>query len=110
MVGAKAILAFTKSGSTAALVAKYRPSIPIIAVTPSAVVSRQLALYSGVQSLEVDVQGTTESQIEWVAKAVLDAGALQTGDIVVITMGSPVSGSGTTNLLKVHQLGDLLQD
>jgi len=110
MVGAKAILAFTKSGSTAALVAKYRPSIPIIAVTPSAVVSRQLALYSGVQSLEVDVQGTTESQIEWVAKAVLAAGVLQAGDIVVITMGSPVSGSGTTNLLKVHQLGDLLQD
>ncbi len=109
LVGAKAILAFTKTGSTAALVAKYRPSVPILAVTPSPVVARQLALYSGVQSLQVDIQGNTETQIECVAATVLTAEALQPGDVVVITMGSPIAGSGTTNLLKVHQLGDLMQ-
>ena len=108
LVKAKAIVAFTKTGSTAALVAKYRPGVPILAVTPSPVVARQLALYSGVQSLEVDIQGNTETQIECVAGTVLAAQALKAGDIVVITMGSPIAGSGTTNLLKVHQLGELL--
>lgn len=104
-VGAKAILAFTQTGNTAALVAKYRPSIPIYAVTPSLTVCRQLALLSGVKSLLVNSQGDTESQIKWVEKRVLEAGVLQPGDVVVITMGSPISSLGTTNLLKVHQLG-----
>ncbi len=103
-VGAKAILAFTQTGNTAALVAKYRPTMPIYAVTPSRSVRRYLALYSGVRSLRVDIQGNTEAQIRLVEKSVLDAGVLQPGDLVVITMGSPISDPGTTNLLKVHQL------
>ena len=104
-VGAKAILAFTQTGNTAALVAKYRPSVPIYAVTPSRSVRRSLALYSGVQSLRIDIRGNTEAQIEQVEKTVLAAGVLSPGDVVVITMGSPISDPGTTNLLKVHQLG-----
>jgi pyruvate kinase len=54
--------------------------------------------------LLVDIQGTTEAQIEAVEKAVLDRKILQPGDIVIITMGSPLSAPGTTNLLKIHQL------
>ncbi|MBE9486530.1 MAG: pyruvate kinase, partial [Chloroflexi bacterium] len=104
-VGAAAILAFTQTGSTVALVAKYRPGLPILAVTPSQQVRRRLALYRGVRSLRVDIQGDTEAQITSVAAAVLDSGLLQCGDVVVITMGSPVSAPGTTNLLKVHRLG-----
>ena len=103
--GAAAILAFTQTGSTAALVAKYRPALPIYAVTPSQRVRRQLALYAGVRSLRVDIEGDTEAQICAVEEAVLAAGVLQRGDVVVITMGSPVSAPGTTNLLKVHRLG-----
>jgi len=103
--GAAAILAFTQTGSTAALVAKYRPALPIYAVTPSQRVRRQLALYAGVRSLRVDIEGDTEAQIRAVDEAVLAAGVLQRGDVVVITMGSPVSAPGTTNLLKVHRLG-----
>lgn len=104
-VGAAAILAFTQTGSTAAMVAKYRPTIPVYAVTPSQVVRRRLSLYSGVRSLRVDIQGDTEAQIRSVEEAVLTAGVLNRGDVVVITMGSPVSAPGTTNLLKVHRLG-----
>lgn len=104
-VGAAAILAFTQTGSTVALVAKHRPGLPILAVTPSKQVRRRLALYGGVRSLRVDIQGTTETQITSVEKAVLESGLLQRGDVVVITMGSPVSAPGTTNLLKVHRLG-----
>jgi pyruvate kinase len=102
---AAAILAFTQTGSTAALVAKYRPGLPVFAVTPSVEVERRLVLFRGVRSLRVDVHGDTEVQIASVEKAVLDAGLLQRGDVVVITMGSPVSAAGTTNLIKVQRLG-----
>jgi len=104
-VDAKAILAFTQTGTSAALVCKYRPPMPIFAVTPSQAVRRRLVLYAGVRSLRVDIEGDTEAQIRSVEAAVLEAGVLQRGDIVVITMGSPVSAPGTTNLMKVHRLG-----
>jgi pyruvate kinase len=104
-VAAAAILAFTQTGSTAALVAKYRPGLPVFAVTTSAEVERRLILFSGVRSLRVDTHGDTETQIASLEKAVLDAGVLHKGDIVVITMGSPVSAAGTTNLIKVQRLG-----
>ncbi len=104
-VGATAILAFTQTGSTAALVAKHRPLLPILAVTPTTLVRRRLALYGGIRSLKVPIQGSTEAQISSVEAAVLDSGLLKRGDVVVITMGSPVSDPGTTNLLKVHRLG-----
>ncbi len=103
--GAAAILAFTQTGSTAAMVAKYRPALPIYAVTPSQSVRRRLALYAGVRSLRVDIEGDTEAQIRSVEETVLAATSLQKGDVVVITMGSPVSAPGTTNLMKVHRLG-----
>jgi pyruvate kinase len=104
-VGAAAILAFTQTGSTAALVSKYRPRVPIYAVTPSQAVRRRLALYAGVRSLRVDIEGDTEAQIRSVEAAVLAEGVLKKGDVAVITMGSPVSDPGTTNLLKIHRLG-----
>ncbi len=104
-VGAAAILAFTQTGSTAALVAKYRPPMPVYAVTPSQAVRRRMALYAGVRSIRVDIEGDTEAQIRSVDAAVLKAGVLKKGDIVVITMGSPLSHPGTTNLLKIHRLG-----
>ena len=104
-VGAAAILAFTQTGSTAAMVAKYRPALPIYAVTPSQRVRRRLALHAGVRSLRVDIEGDTEAQIRSVEEAVLAATDLKKGDVVVITMGSPVSAPGTTNLMKVHRLG-----
>ncbi len=104
-VGAAAILAFTQTGSTATLVAKYRPALPVYAVTPTQQVRRHLALYRGVSSLRVAIQGDTEAQIASVEKAVLGSGLLKSGDVVVITMGSPVSAPGTTNLLKIHRLG-----
>jgi pyruvate kinase len=104
-VGASAILAFTQTGSTAALVAKFRPRIPIYAVTPSQAVRRRLALFAGVRSIRVDIEGDTEAQIRSVEAAALTAGVVQKGDVVVITMGSPVSDPGTTNLLKIHRVG-----
>jgi len=62
-VNAAAILAFTQTGSTAALVAKYRPAVPVYAVTPSQAVRRRMALYAGVRSIRVDIEGDTEAQL-----------------------------------------------
>jgi len=104
-VDAAAILAFTQTGSTAALVAKYRPNLPVYAVTPTQAVRRRMILYRGVRSIRVDIEGDTEAQIRSVEKSVLDSGELNKGDVVVITMGSPVSDPGTTNLMKVHRIG-----
>jgi pyruvate kinase len=64
-----------------------------------------MALYAGVRSIRVDIEGDTEAQIRSVEESVLEAGVLQKGDVVIITMGSPVSDPGTTNLLKIHRLG-----
>lgn len=104
-LNAAAILAFTQTGRTAAHVAKYRPVVPIIAVTPSAMVQRRLALCRGVFPFLVELTGNTETQIDALERALLEAGVLHKGDLVVITMGSPVATPGTTNLLKVHRLG-----
>ncbi len=103
-VGAGAILAFTQTGSTAALVAKYRPALPIYAVTPSPLVQRRLALYAGVRSFHVDIEGGTETQIRMVSEVAMAAGVLKAGDVAVITMGSPSNTSCATNLMKVHRL------
>lgn len=102
---ASAILAFTQTGMTATLVAKYRPDVPIIAVTPFERVQRHIAIYRGVYSFLCKIAGSTENQIESVDKAVLTSGILGKGDLVIITMGSPISTPGTTNLLKAHRLG-----
>ncbi len=103
-VGAAAILAFTQTGSAAALIAKHRPLLPIIAVTPYQQVKRYLALYRGVNPLLVNIKGTTEAQIRSVEEVVLKRGLMNAGEVVVITLGSPLSDSGTTNLLKIHRL------
>ena len=104
-VGAQAILAFTQTGSTAALVSKYRPNLPIYAMTPNIEVKRRIAIYSGVRAIYVDNQEATEQQIIAIEQAVLKAGVVKPGGVTVITMGSPVAESGSTNLLKVHTVG-----
>lgn len=104
-LNASAILAFTQTGMTATLVAKYRPDVPIIAVTPFESVQRHLAIYRGVYSFLCEIAGSTENQIDSVDTAVLASGILRKGDLVIITMGSPISTPGTTNLLKAHRLG-----
>lgn len=105
-VEAKAVLAFTQTGSTAALVAKHRPGLPIYAITPNLKVRRRLSLHAGVHSLAVENVENTEAQIHAMENVAIRAGLLQPNDVVVITMGSPISAAGTTNLIKVHTLVD----
>jgi len=101
---AKAIAAFTQSGSTAALISRFRPPLPIVAFTPFAEIERRLSLYWGVRTKRVGSLGGSDDQIRIVEETLLRAGGRK-GDIVVITMGSPIEARGSTNLMKVHKLG-----
>ncbi|HEY6837720.1 MAG TPA: pyruvate kinase, partial [Geobacteraceae bacterium] len=101
---AKAIAVFTQSGSTAALISKYRPHIPIIAFTTVQTVQYRLALYWGVNALKIGSMEDSDHQIQVVEDTLLPAG-FKKGDVVVITMGVPIEARGSTNLMKVHKLG-----
>lgn len=101
---AKAIVVFTRSGGTAALISAFRPSTPILAFTASLDIRRRLSLYWGVHCTGVGIMENTDQQIYEVEKKLLATG-FRKGDLVVITMGIPIETRGSTNLMKVHKLG-----
>jgi len=104
MLNAKAIVVFTRSGGTAALISTFRPSTPIIAFTASPEIHRRLSIYWGVHCTEVGIMENTDQQIQEVEKKLLATG-FHISDTVVITMGIPIETRGSTNLMKVHKLG-----
>jgi pyruvate kinase len=103
-LGAKAIVAFTQSGSTARRVSKGRPKVPILALTSSELVSRRLQLCWGVQVCQVAEPSSVETLFEIGAKLPKSLGLAKAGDLVVITAGIPLRVTGTTNLLKVERI------
>ncbi|MBC7324143.1 MAG: pyruvate kinase, partial [Moorella sp. (in: Bacteria)] len=107
-LGAAAIITSTQSGYTARMVSKYRPRAPIIAVSPEIKVLRKLALVWGVQPLLIAPIKDTDSMIASAIEISVAAGMISPGDLVVITAGVPAGIRGTTNLLKVHVVGDIL--
>lgn len=105
-LAASAIICATTSGHTARMVARYRPATRIVAATHDATVWRQLAFTWGVTQLlgaEID---STDELIEARIALAQQAGVVTTGDLVVIVAGVPVSQPGTTNMVKVHRVGD----
>ncbi len=100
---AKAIVVFTRSGSTAALISAFRPETPIIALTASPDIRRRLSMYWGVQCTEIGIMEHTDQQIYEVEKKLLATG-FRNGDLIVISMGI-LETRGSTNLMKVHKLG-----
>ena len=107
-LGATAIITVTKTGRTARKLSKYRPSIPIIGCTTDPCVYRQMALSWDVYPLMIEEQHDTDELCSHAIQKVTDAGYLKSGDLVVITAGVPVGIPGTTNLLRVHIVGDVL--
>ncbi len=106
-LGAAAILTSTQSGHTARMVSKYKPKAPIIAVTPNYRVVRRLTLTWGVYPILSEVTENTDEMFDTAIEASLRARLVQNGDLVVITAGVPI-GAGTTNLLKVHTIGQVM--
>lgn len=106
-VGAKAIVTSTITGTTARMVARHRPSMPVIAATPSPQALRRLALVWGVQPVLVEGFEHTDEMIHLTVEAACRAGIVSWGDVIVVTAGIPFGGRGKTNFLKVHTVGEL---
>ncbi|MFZ0446557.1 MAG: pyruvate kinase [Bacillus sp. (in: firmicutes)] len=105
---ATAIITATESGYTARMVSKYRPKSPIVAVTANESVSRRLALVWGVYPQLGKESNTTDEMLDNAVDESLNSGYVTHGDLVVITAGVPVGEAGTTNLMKIHIVGDIL--
>lgn len=107
-IGATAIITVTKSGRTARFISKFRPACMIFGCTPDEQVYRQLNLSWGVIPLLTREMNNTDELFDHAVKISIENKLLKNGDVVVITAGVPLGVSGTTNLLKVHIVGDIL--
>ncbi|MBS8265188.1 pyruvate kinase [Mesobacillus boroniphilus] len=103
-----AIITPTESGHTARMISKYRPKAPIIASTSNDHVVRRLALVWGVYPQLGQKAETTDEMLAVAVEESVNSGLVSHGDLVVITAGVPVGEAGTTNLMKIHVVGDIL--
>lgn len=104
-VHAKAIIAVTKSGQTARLMAKFRPYEPIIAATPEEKTFHQLSLSWGVYPVLARYQNTSDDLFRHAIDCAKQIDAVQKNDLVVIAAGIPLNTCGNTNTLKVQRVG-----
>ncbi|WP_212910739.1 pyruvate kinase [Streptomyces sp. TS71-3] len=105
-LGAKFLVAFTQSGDTVRRLSRYRSPIPLLAFTPDPATRAQLNLTWGVETFLGPHVNSTDAMVEQVDDELLRLGRCAKGDIVIITAGSPPGVSGTTNLLRVHHIGE----
>jgi pyruvate kinase len=109
-VDASYLVAFTQSGDSARRAARYRGPVPVLAFTPVAKVRSQLSLTWGVETfLAGDVEHTDE-MVRQVDEALLKIGRVKEGDQVVIIAGSPPGIPGSTNALRIHRMGDAINE
>lgn len=104
----KAIVAATESGSTARTISKYRPQSDIIAVTPNAETARQCALVWGIFPVVKEGRKTTDALLNNALATAVETERVQNGDLIIITAGVPTGEKGTTNMMKLHLVGDEL--
>ena len=107
-LGAVAIMTVTKSGRTARTISKYRPACPIISGTTNSKVMYQMNLSWDVVPIMVEEKDNTDELFDHVVNVAREKGLVKNGDLTVITAGVPLGISGTTNLLKVQLVGDVL--
>ena len=107
-VNAAAIVTVSESGNTARLLSKYRPTQPIIACVMNEQVQRQLSLSWGITTLLMGPAKSTDELIEMSTALAQKNGYLHNGELAVVTAGVPVGVSGTTNMIKIHMVGNCL--
>ena len=107
-VNAAAIVTVSESGNTARLLSKYRPAQPIIACVMDEQVQRQLSISWGITPLMMDLATSTDELIEKSTALAKEHGYLHDGELAVVTAGVPVGVSGTTNMIKIHMIGNCL--
>jgi pyruvate kinase len=103
--GAAAIVVFTSTGSSARLVSRYRPPVPIFAVTPHDTTTRQLAVNYGVTPVLAPDVSSTDEMLAQMERVLVEGGYMKKGQLVVFLAGQPVGRPGTTNLMKLHRIG-----
>ncbi|MCW2847845.1 MAG: pyk [Marmoricola sp.] len=109
-IGAKYLVAFTQSGDSARRMARYRGAIPVLAFTPEHVVRSQLSLSWGVETFLTAQVEHTDQMVRQVDEQLLAIGRVQEGDLVVIIAGSPPGIPGSTNALRIHRMGDAINE
>ena len=105
---AAAIITPSNSGSTARMVARFKPDCPIIAPTPSEHAYHQLGLSRGVTPARMEIQENSDKMIDEAVNVALARGMVKVGDVVIVVAGIPAGVSGTTNLIKAHIVGNVL--
>jgi pyruvate kinase len=106
-VGVRTIVAFTETGSTARLISKYRPPQRVVAFTPNDVTRRQMALYWGIHPHSFERREYTDDEIAAAGDILAAEGIASPGESVVMVAGVPPNFQASTNLVKVHQVGEL---
>ena len=104
---ARAIVTFTQSGSTALMVSKHRPRMHIISPTPFERVARKVSLYWGVTPVILNKKKSTDDMITSVERIMLKKKLAKPHDVIVITAGVPIGVAGSTNMMKIHRVGEL---
>lgn len=107
-VGARAIVAFTESGTTARLISKHRPTSPLLAFTPSETIRRQMALYWGVRPFPISRGGPPDAWIAEAEQRLMDEHLCTPGDVIAVVSGTMAGQVGGTNILKLHEIGSLM--
>ncbi len=109
-IGARYLVAFTQSGDSARRLARFRGSIPILAFTPVDEVRSQLAMTWGVEAFKTGGAEHTDEMVRQVDEELLRIGRVVEGEIVVIIAGSPPGIPGSTNALRIHRIGDAINE
>ncbi len=104
-IGAKALAAFTQTGDTVKRLARLKPNLPIVGMTSIESVRNQMALSWGTDSYLVEHVDHTDAMFQLVDKTMQEHGLASTGDLVVIVAGTPAGTPGSTNTVRVHQIG-----
>ena len=107
-VGADAILTVSQRGVTAQMVSRFRPKTTVVALLLDPQVQRQMALYWGVEPITMPYASSTDELVDFAVRAAEEAGLVRQGDLVVVTAGVPVGVAGTTNMIRVQQVGGSL--
>lgn len=109
-LGAKLIVAYTESGRTALLISKYRPSLPILAITVSDKISRRINLYWGVLPATISRVTSLEEVMTRSEEAAIASGKVKNGDHILITAGIPFGKAGSTNIMKIQKITKAPED
>ena len=107
-IGADAILTVSQRGVTAQMVSRFRPQTTVVALLLDEQVRRQMSLYWGVEAVMMPYASNSDELVDFAVEAAEKAGVVKNGDLVVVTAGVPVGVAGTTNMIRVKQVGGSL--